>query len=261
MRPGVTCRYVSEPKLVLENIDKMLKVNRLTKKFGQLIAVNDLSFEVQKGQIYGIAGPNGAGKSTVFNLIVGTYPYEGRIEFDGRRITGLSPDQIAKRGIARTFQIPQIFPSLTVEKSICVGSRFGARSGLNPDTVERIIAFVGLTGERHLKTGKLDLLGKKRLMIGAALATEPKILMLDEPMAGSNAREIKQLMDLIRRINGELGITIIIIEHFMRVLTELTVKLLVIESGRMICCDDPEIVASDPKVIECYLGDTYAADQ
>jgi branched-chain amino acid transport system ATP-binding protein len=239
----------------------MLKVTRLTKKFGQLIAVDDLSFEVQKGQIYGIAGPNGAGKSTVFNLIVGKYGYEGRIEFDGRQITGLSPDRIAKRGIARTFQVPQIFPSLTVEKSICVGSRFGARGGFDPAYVEQMIHFVELAGDRRQKTGKLDLLGKKRLMMGAALATRPKILMLDEPMAGSNAREINHLMDLIRKINGELGITIIIIEHFMRVLTELTETLLVIESGRMICCDDPEIVVADPKVIECYLGDSYAADQ
>jgi len=238
----------------------MLKVTRLTKKFGELIAVDDLSFEVQKGQIYGIAGPNGAGKSTVFNLIVGKYGYEGRIEFDGRRITGLSPDQIAKRGIARTFQIPQIFPSLTVEKSISVGSRFGARGGFDPATVEQIIGFVGLAEERHQKTGKLDLLGKKRLMIGAALATQPKILMLDEPMAGSNAREIRHLMDLIQRINGELGITIIIIEHFMKVLTELTETLLVIESGRLICCDDPETVVANSKVIECYLGDPHAAD-
>ena len=239
----------------------MLKVTRLTKKFGELIAVDDLSFEVQKGQIYGIAGPNGAGKSTVFNLIVGKYGYEGRIEFDGRRITGLSPDQIAKRGIARTFQIPQIFPSLTVEKSISVGSRFGARGGFDPATVEQIIGFVGLAEERHQKTGKLDLLGKKRLMIGAALATRPKILMLDEPMAGSNAREIRHLMDLIRRINAELDITIIIIEHFMKVLTELTETLLVIESGRLICCDDPETVVANPKVIECYLGDPHAADE
>jgi len=238
----------------------MLKVTRLTKKFGQLIAVDDLSFEVKKGQIYGIAGPNGAGKSTVFNLIVGNYGYEGRIEFDGRQITGLSPDRIAKRGIARTFQIPQIFPSLSVEKSIGVGSRFGARGGFNPAYVEQIIRFVDLTDERHQKTGKLDLLGKKRLMMGAALATRPKILMLDEPMAGSNAKEIKHLMELIRRINEELGITIIIIEHFMKVLTELTETLLVIESGRMICCDDPKTVAADPKVIECYLGDPHAAD-
>jgi branched-chain amino acid transport system ATP-binding protein len=228
----------------------MLKVTRLTKKFGELIAVDNLSFEVQKGQIYGIAGPNGAGKSTVFNLIVGKYGYEG----------GLSPDQIAKRGIARTFQIPQIFPSLTVEKSISVGSRFGARGGFDAATVEQIIGFVGLAEQRHQKTGKLDLLGKKRLMIGAALATRPKILMLDEPMAGSNAKEIRHLMDLILRINGELGITIIIIEHFMKVLTELTETLLVIESGRLICCDDPEAVAANPKVIECYLGDPHAAD-
>jgi branched-chain amino acid transport system ATP-binding protein len=239
----------------------MLKVTGLTKKFGQLIAVDDLSFEVQKGQIYGIAGPNGAGKSTVFNLIVGQYGYDGRIEFNGRRITGLSPDRIAKRGIARTFQIPQIFPSLTVEKCIGVGSRFGARGGYDPDYVKHILDFVELSGERDQKTGKLDLLGKKRLMIGAALATRPKILMLDEPMAGSNAREIKHLMDLILRINGELGVTIIIIEHFMKVLTELTEKLLVIESGREICCDDPETVVVDPKVIECYLGDPHAADQ
>lgn len=248
-------------KLSAEQINAMLKVTRLTKKFGELVAVDDLSFEVRKGQIYGIAGPNGAGKSTVFNLIVGQYAYEGRIEFDGRSITGLSPDQIAKRGIARTFQIPQIFPSLTVEKSISVGSRFGAREGFRPEHVRQIIDFVELAGERHQKTGKLDLLGKKRLMIGAALATRPKILMLDEPMAGSNAQEIKQLMDLIRRINGDLGITIIIIEHFMRVLTELTETLLVIESGRLICCDDPETVACDPKVIECYLGETYAEDK
>jgi len=239
----------------------MLKVSGLTKKFGELVAVDDLSFEVREGQIYGIAGPNGAGKSTVFNLIVGNYAYEGRIEFDGRQVTGLSPDRIAKRGIARTFQIPQIFPSLTVEKSIGVGSRFGARGGFDPDYVEQMIRFVDLAEERGQRTGKLDLLGKKRLMIGAALATRPKMLMLDEPMAGSNAREIKHLMELIRRINGELGITIIIIEHFMKVLTELTETLLVIESGRMICCDDPETVAADPKVIECYLGDTHAANQ
>ena len=239
----------------------MLKISHLTKKFGQLLAVDNLSFEVRKGQIYGIAGPNGAGKSTVFNLIVGKYGYEGQIVLEGRRITGLSPDQIAKRGIARTFQVPQVFPSLTVQESICVGSRFGDRGGFDPGYVEDVIRFVELDTDRRRKTGKLDLLGKKRLMIGAALATRPKILMLDEPMAGSNANEIKHLMELIRRINGELDVTIIIIEHFMRVLTELTETLLVIESGRMICCDDPRTAASNPKVIECYLGDSYAADQ
>ena len=236
----------------------MLKATNVTKKFGELVAVNHLSFNVEPGQIYGIAGPNGAGKSTLFNLITGCFPFEGSIEFNGRNISGLPPHQIARAGIARTFQIPQIFKSLTVKKSISVGSRFGAKGGLDRKGVREVIRFVELEDEQGRKTGKLNLLGKKKLMIGAALATRPKILMLDEPMAGSNAQEIKALMDLIRRINEELGITIIIIEHFMKVLTELTQQLLIIESGTKVCCDEPQIVTSNPKVIECYLGDAYA---
>jgi len=236
----------------------MLKAKNVTKKFGELVAVNNLSFEVKKGQVYGIAGPNGAGKSTVYNLITGNYPYEGKIEFNGQDITGLPPHRIAKAGIARTFQIPETFPSLTVEKSIRLGSRFGARGGLDLKHTDEIINFVGLTEERLQNTGLLNLLGKKKLMIGAALATKPEILMLDEPMAGSNAHEIISMMDLIKKINQELEITIIIIEHFMKVLTELTETLLIIESGTKICCDLPEIVTNDPRVIESYLGDAYA---
>jgi len=236
----------------------MLKAERIKKKFGELVAVDDLSFHVKTGQIFGIAGPNGAGKSTVFNLITGIYDYEGSIEFQGRKITGLPPHRIAQAGIARTFQIPQTFPSLTVEKSISVGSRFGSKKGLNSSHVKEIIRFVGLEEVQHQRTGRLSLLGKKKLMIGAALATQPKILMLDEPMAGSNAKEIRDLMTLIRNINEERGVTVIIIEHFMKVLTELTENLLILESGRMICCDIPETVTQNPKVIESYLGDAYA---
>ena len=236
----------------------MLKALNVTKRFGELKAVNDLSFEVQKGQIFGIAGPNGAGKSTVFNLITGFYNYEGRIEFDGRYITGMPPYRIAKAGIARTFQIPQTFPSLSVQKSISVGSRFGAKGGLDPVHVDEVIRFVDLEQERLQSTGLLTLLGKKKLMIGASLATKPKILMLDEPMAGCNATEIRSLMDLIAKINQDLGVTIIIIEHFMKVLTELTESLLIIESGRKILQDEPAKVVRDPGVIECYLGGTDA---
>ncbi len=236
----------------------MLNAINVTKQFGALKAVDNLSFEVQKGQIFGIAGPNGAGKSTVYNLITGFYNYEGKIEFDGREITGKPPYRIAKAGIARTFQVPQIFPSLTVLKSISVGSRFGAAGGLDSDHVDEVIRFVDLEEERQQSTALLNLLGKKKLMIGAALATKPKILMLDEPMAGCNPTEIRSLMDLIAKINRDLGITIIIIEHFMKVLTELTEKLLIIESGRMICLDEPAKVAKDPKVIECYLGEDHA---
>ena len=236
----------------------MLKAVNITKRFGELKAVDDLSFEVQQGQVFGIAGPNGAGKSTVFNLITGFYNYEGKIEFDGRDVTGMPPYRIAKAGIARTFQIPQTFPSLSVQKSISVGSRFGAAGGFDPAYVDEVIHFVDLEKERFKRTGLLTLLGKKKLMIGASLATKPKILMLDEPMAGCNATEIKSLMALIAKINQELGITIIIIEHFMKVLTELTEILMCIESGRMICLDEPAKVCNDPRVIECYLGDADA---
>jgi branched-chain amino acid transport system ATP-binding protein len=236
----------------------ILKAINVTKKFGELKAVNDLSFEVQQGQIFGIAGPNGAGKSTVYNLITGFYKFEGAIVFEGRNIAGLPPYRIAKAGIARTFQIPQTFPSLTVQKSISVGSRFGAAGGLDPDYVDEMIRFVDLEQERFQGSGLLTLLGKKKLMIGASLATKPKVLMLDEPMAGCNATEIRSLMELIAKINQDLGITIIIIEHFMKVLTELTESLLIIESGRKVLQDEPAKVVKDPRVIECYLGDANA---
>ena len=236
----------------------ILKAIHVTKKFGELKAVNDLSFEVQQGQIFGIAGPNGAGKSTVYNLITGFYSFDGKIEFEGRDISGMPPYRIAKAGIARTFQVPQTFPSLSVQEAISVGSRFGAAGGLDPAHVDEVIRFVDLEKERTQNTGLLNLLGKKKLMIGAALATKPKILMLDEPMAGCNASEIKSLMKLISRINQDLGITIIIIEHFMKVLTELTETLLIIESGCKILQDEPAKVVNDPRVIECYLGDANA---
>ncbi len=236
----------------------MLKLTHVTKKFGELIAVNELSFEVEEKQIFGIAGPNGAGKSTVYNIITGFYPYEGLIEFENHNITGRQPHEIAKLGIARTFQIPQTFPSLTVEQSVGVGNRFGARGRFDPGYVDMVLDFMDLDPVRHEPTGQLSLLDKKRLMMGAALATKPKILMLDEPMAGSNTNEIKALMDSIIKINQEMGITIIIIEHFMKVLTELTSKLLIIETGTKICMGDPETVVNNPEVIECYLGDSDA---
>lgn len=249
MRSGKGSEPVSDP---------ILRVDKVTKKFGELVAVRDLSFEVDNGQIFGIAGPNGAGKSTVYNLITGFYPYQGGIRFDGRNISGLPPHRICQLGISRTFQIPQTFPSLSVEKSICVGNRFGARGRFDPHYVERIIGFLDMQDIRHQPTGRLTLLNKKKLMMGAALATRPKILILDEPMAGSNAHEIKDLMDFILRINRKMGITIIIIEHFMKVLTELTEKLLIIETGRKVCSGDPSAVTRDPRVIESYLGDAYA---
>ena len=186
------------------------------------------------------------------------YPFEGSIKFEGEEIRGYPSHKIAKLGIARTFQIPQTFPSLTVAKSIEIGNYFGSDQGFDPDYVTEILKFVDLYDKRDESTRQLKLLDKKMLMIGAALATRPKILMLDEPMAGSNAKEILSLMALIQRINSDMGIGIVIIEHFMKVLTELTEKLLIIETGTEICCGDPHEVTSDPRVIECYLGDGHA---
>jgi branched-chain amino acid transport system ATP-binding protein len=236
----------------------VLEVSHLTKKFGELVAVDDLSFRVEEGQVYGIAGPNGAGKSTVYNLITGNYSFQGEIIFDGTRISGMSPHKIAQLGISRTFQVPRTFPSLTVQECIGVGARFGDNESFDPERVDEIIDFLDLGQERHRMTGELTLLGKKKLMIGAALGTRPRVLLLDEPMAGSNANEIRELMDLIRMINQDMGVTVIIIEHFMKVLTELTEKLLIIESGSRIAEGDPDLVTNDPDVIECYLGQAYA---
>jgi branched-chain amino acid transport system ATP-binding protein len=235
----------------------MLRVTHVTKKFGELTAVNNLSFEVEQGQVFGIAGPNGAGKSTVYNLITGLYDFEGAIFFKDQDISGMPSHRIARLGIARTFQIPQTFPSLTVAKTVEVGSCFGSQTGFDRDHVDQVLAFVNLAEKRESPTGSLNLLDKKMLMIGAALATRPEILMLDEPMAGSNSKEILRLMDLIRRINQDLGVTIILIEHFMKVLTELTQTLLILETGTQICCGDPRVVTADPRVIECYLGDCH----
>lgn len=241
-----------------EESEAMLRVSHLTKKFGELVAVNDLSFHVAEGQIYGIAGPNGAGKSTIYNLITGYHDFEGEILFDGTPIAGMAPHKIAQLGISRTFQVPETFPSLTAEQSIGVGCHFGDSEAYDQARVDEIIAFLDLAQDRDCMADELNLLGKKKVMIGAALATRPKVLLLDEPMAGSNAHEIRDLMELIKRINQEMGVTIIIIEHFMKVLTELTQKLLIIDAGTRIAEGDPEEVIRDPHVIECYLGEEYA---
>lgn len=237
----------------------MLKCKNLTKKFGSICAVSDLSFEVQEGEIFGIAGPNGAGKTTLFNLITGVYQGSGEIVFDGKNLMGLNASKICHKGIARTFQTPEVFLTLPVVKNVKVGAHFG-NSGIRnqKENIRTVIDFVGLNGKEDVVGSDLKLLDKKLLMIAAALATKPKLLLLDEPIAGLSPEETRQSVDMFKKINKELGITIIIIEHFMKVLTELSDQLLILQNGGKVCIDSPHRIANNKQVIECYLGEDYA---
>lgn len=238
----------------------ILTCESLTKTFGKLTAINDLSFTVEQGEIFGIAGPNGSGKTTLFHMITGVYPYSGRVLFDGRTINGLSSHRICHRGVARTFQIPQLASSLSVYDNIRAASHFGAklnRQKMN-ERIKEIIDFTGLEQQVYVPCKNLKLLDKKLVMIGAALATGPKLLLLDEPIAGLNPNEIGQATEMFKKINRELDITLIIIEHFMKVLTRLSNRMMILENGRLICVGSPVEAMSNPRVIECYLGDGYA---
>ena len=237
----------------------MLKCKNIAKRFGKLLAVNDLSFEVKQGEIFGIAGPNGAGKTTLFNLITGVYQGTGEIIFEGENIHGRKPYEICHKGIARTFQIPEVFLTLPVVENVRVGAHFGA-SGIRNEmkNIEGVIDFVGLSGKENVIGSNLKLLDKKRVMIAAALATRPRLLLLDEPIAGLSPEESRQSVAVFKKINQELDLTIIIIEHFMKVLTELSDRLMILQNGGEICVDSPLAVSTNNKVIECYLGADYA---
>ena len=236
----------------------ILEGQHITKRFGQLAAVDDLSFRVEEGEIFGIAGPNGAGKTTLFNVLSGVYSGSGEIVFDGHQINRLRPYQICRRGLARTFQITTVFSTLTVYENVKVGAYFGNTAANTEETIKQALAFVGLKGRENTVAGRLRLFEKKLTMVAAALATGPRLLMLDEPVGGLSPAEIEQSMALFRRINGELGITLIVIEHLMKVLMGISQRMMIIHNGRKIRTGTPEEVANDKQVIEVYLGAEYA---
>ena len=236
---------------------KILKVDNLTQRFGALAAVKDLSFELEEGEILGIAGPNGAGKSTLFNSITGFYRYSGDIYFNNEKITGLKPHQICNKGIARTFQIPRLFLTLSVYKNLLVGAHFGVKTRgaeEEEDIIKGVIDLLDLGGREDTVAANLNLFDKKLTMVAAALVTKPKLLLVDEPTAGLSPTETREFIDLFKRINKELGLSIIIIEHLMKVITELSQRLLIMENGAKITIGSPEEVTKDEKVIEIYLG-------
>lgn len=236
----------------------ILETKQVTKRFGELAAVKDLSFEVKEKEIFGIAGPNGAGKTTLFNVISGIYLGSGEIYFLDERIDRLRPFQVCLKGVARTFQIPSVFSTLTVYDNIRVGAHFGNHVKDEKNIIKEVLEFVGLSEKQNILTKHLPLFDKKLTMVAAALATHPKLLMLDEPIGGLSPGEINQSVELFKRINHELGVTLIVIEHLMKVLMEISERMMILHNGEKICIGTPEEVAKDKQVIEVYLGAEYA---
>lgn len=236
----------------------MLETEGLTKTFGKLVALSDVSFKVEEGEIYGIAGPNGAGKSTLFNVISGNYkPTSGRVTFQENDITGFSPDRICQAGIGRTYQIPTTFQSLSVRENIKVGSTFG---GKDTRPFEEIINFLQLVDIADLPAKNLDLFSTKLVMLGSVLATNCKLLMLDEPMAGFSISEIERFVEVVKSVNKAWGTTIIIIEHLLDILINLTERILILDNGSLLYLGKSSAVTSDRRVVEIYLGSEYGEE-
>lgn len=233
----------------------LLEVNGLYKNFGGVIALNRVVLKVDRGEMVGLIGPNGAGKTTLYNCITGFYkPTSGRVIFDGKDITGLPSHKICKLGVARTFQIPRPFMTLTLFENVMVGA---LGIGLSPkeaeEHVKQIISFLMLDEYANQPISKLNFNYRRRCEMARALATKPKLLMLDETFAGLNPKETDDMLDIVRKIHKE-GTTVMLTEHVMKVVMSLAERVLVLHQGTLIAEGPPAKIATDANVIEAYLG-------
>ena len=234
----------------------LLRVERVTKRFRGLVAVDAVSLEVEKGAIFAVIGPNGAGKTTLFNLIAGVYPCDdGAIHFDGARIDGMAPEAVCALGLARTFQIVRPFPGLTVHENVAIGALLRqGRPQAAFAAAEDVLRKLDLWDRRAQKAASLTLPDRKRLEVARALATRPGLLLLDEVMAGLRPTETDRMVEILRMINREEGVTIVLIEHVMRAVMALAGQVHVLNHGASIAQGSPREVTRHPQVIASYLG-------
>ena len=234
----------------------LLAVDNVSKRFRGLVAVDKLGFEVPEGSIYAVIGPNGAGKTTLFNMIAGVHaPDGGAITFAGERIDGLTPDRICRRGIGRTFQIVRPFPALSVEDNVIVGALLHRRRVADARArAHEVLRRLDLYDKREQRASSLTLPDRKRLEVARALATDPKLLLLDEVMAGLRPTETDRMVAILQGLNRDTGLTILLIEHVMRAVMALASRILVLHHGAAIAEGPPDDVVRNPAVIDSYLG-------